>query len=326
MDKIKERERIEPSVILSYLRKNGFPKLKALELSIFFGRHSTAQDAEIFLPHLKGADVFITECANHDKNLQPDLNALATGRLSPEKFSKKNPDTHLNTPFWTENLEYLFKSQIHIGIADVPAKSREAKELQNTFIEIQNFTNDIRDRQWSRTAARQILNARCQRFQEANDKRDTYILNNIQPALASALREDACNSDKTSFRAVVFMGTYHKTLKDGLQALHPETSVQFQESEPAFYYFIELLEKHRNRLPIPEKLLDNVLFGELVNALIGQELTELTHSPSEAKTAEKMIVQAMSNEQREIFYNLFIKDDINGLKKFLLNIIQQQKD
>lgn len=304
------------SEMVGYLREHGLPRLQKLDLTIFYGRHTSIADAHSLLPSLKGADVFIPEFAAHRPQTEPLLRQVSAGSMKIDELPSGN---NISSPFWQEVLRGIHGSSIHIGIADVPLASAEGRDTVEKFLGFAGFQTEIVQKQWSRKAARQIFGARLRRFLQANVDRERYVANNIAPAIARSYESDVTAAERTSLRALIFIGANHSAISNDIRKTHASLKEIFQEQqgERVLSYLDEILNNFRKGIDMTESDMDAVLTESLIDILVSER--SLSMSPSELKAFERHMVDAMSDDERETFHNLFKSGDRRAAYNYLEN-------
>src|SRR3989344_5521142 len=77
-----------------YLQEHGFPKLRELHISMYFGGHKSISDAKELVPHLKNTDVFIPELVNHLPEDEDLLRTIADGSAPSSDVERIQNATH----------------------------------------------------------------------------------------------------------------------------------------------------------------------------------------------------------------------------------------
>lgn len=304
------------SQYVKYLRENGFPNLENLNLTMYFGGHRSVGDATDLAPHLKDIDVFLTELSGHTEDTSRIYNSIAQGSLSPQELTaehRKELGTKLFADYENTLLAALHASHVRVGFADVPLGAAEGDDVGKAAAKWNTFFNETLMKQWSRIAARQILQVRLQRFAEALVARERYTANEIPRAIARTYETDQNRTDVKSLRVLMSMGANHPTLYKLIQGMHPPVSQIQQPGMTEKKFVDELITRHMAGEKITDELADSALIEEMMHVVLElpKRLEKLagTDNLNAQGGYLRRLVESMNHEEREAFFNSVLKDD-----------------
>lgn len=292
------------SAIISFLRKKGLSNLESLSLSMYFGAHSSADDAKDFLAHTKTVDVIVLEGEGWTSELQRITQSVCQGDTSPKEAVELYAHFH---EFFEALYAGLHNSKKRIAHADIPAERIELLASQEALDKFPAFLPDLIRLQWSRIAARQIFIARLTRVCENTAARESCMADELGPAIFRALDYNH-NHLLTSVSVLTFFGANHAVLYDFVKQMHPLAKAIYQRANSSPSYFDEVFACVRSGSKISADLADNLYINLLLTA--GADISSVDREDRHnIDAAVRRVVELLTDTERELLHTTFSAGD-----------------
>ncbi len=305
--------------LLEQLRREGFPGLRKLDLTTYFGRHLNEVDAEDILRHSRDIDVLIGEFVGTNPRMRSLIRDALAGKILPETVPRFKDDQCFKTLS-----NGLRNTPTRIAFADVPAESDEGKEFIRTHMRLESFTKDAVKFKYTRAAAREELKKRTVDFARTIPARERYIVAHIGPAIIEAYPNPAQRENISHLKVLMQLGKHHAHLFEAVQRLHPPATKQEQEYRTSAMPYATLIFKTIDNELIPESLSDDTLIEVLVGSLISGGLSRTYKKPSEHDTYMLKVINEMNDEERQAFCTAYTRRGTVQTKQYLENYLREK--
>lgn len=311
------------SPLVSYLRENGLPNLERLNLRILLGAHGSKDDADKVFSHMGDTDVFIPELANWRPETERMYNEISKGLRTHTDYSVEE---YRFNDYRNALLGHLAGSGKYVAFADVQKNDPEVSLPTDDGRKIDAFPKEIISRQWSRTAARNLLSARIGRVIEAAKMRDLYIAAHIGPAIIRALTDDPSRGERTTLNVTMSIGAAHEPVVSHVRNIHPEVESRMlytSDDEPS--YTGDVIEALYENKEVSDELVDGALMESLLIGAIRLYLLDEFKNYIDDEAFIYGIAADMNEEEREAFHELFRKGNASDTAKYVRTLIEKQK-
>lgn len=290
-----------PSQYVTYLREHGFPQLNDLQLSMFFGAHGTAADANDITLQLKsmGADVFIPELLGFKPEREKLIRDISLGRASPDATSFAGSDAVF---FLEQLMRNLHNTRVNVGFAEAPAGGEDARTFLEADSRYTNFPKEIKPL-WSWKDAQSIFAERVKRFAESFIVRERYIAKHICPAIVRAYADDQSRATIKSLKVMMSIGNGHEQLHDLIRSMHPQT-IKIAQGQLSRMYLDEAVRQVMSGNPIPKELQGFLITENLITALTRPGLRKLGLTSAQMINFVYHCTSKMSPDEQRTLYTL----------------------
>ncbi len=287
---------------LEYLRLHGFKRLRDLRLSVYFGRHSTASDADHVLRNLKGKDVWLIEQNRRSSNIIPVVQEISGGTMSPEDAVGESAAAR--SPYFMRLMRGVYGTGIRTAVVDTPETREESAQASSASDQIRNFADDVQKEHWTYVEALKNFAERVARFAAVQIPRETRMALNVPQAIMKAYAGAKIETVE-SVSVLMVIGAGHKPVFERILSNHP--GAVLSESAPNIYTYVdEYIRAAIDGSSISNTLIENALIQILLERIFREAGVTIPTEPDAYSDFIRRTVDQMTGHERRDFFTLFL--------------------